>query len=160
MANTIKKESEVTKVTTLADEDNVRVTLANGQSGSIKKSDLMPIIKDELGKLLGNADALSTFTNVLVNNGQTLGKATIENLTSVVSEGSIKYKSVDLNNWFVKFELIVGRHSNLPEGEVGTCVAICIEEIPNDYYIQFLFSSNLHYREIRKYGYVTNWRTL
>ncbi len=78
----------------------------------------------------------------------------------LVSEGSIKYKPVDLNNWFVKFELIVGRHSNLPEGEVGTCVAICIEEIPNDYYIQFLFSSNLHYREIRKYGYVTNWRTL
>ena len=58
------------------------------------------------------------------------------------------------------FELIVGRHINLPEGEVGTCVAICIEETPNDYYIQFLFSSNLHYREIRKYGYVTNWRNL
>ena len=80
--------------------------------------------------------------------------------TVLVSEGCIKYKSVDLNNWFVKFGLIVGRHSNLPEGEVGTCVAICIEEIQNDYYIQFLFSSNLHYREIRKYGYVTNWRTL
>ena len=92
----IKKESEVTKVTTLADEDNVRVTLANGQSGSIKKSDVMPIIKDELGKLLGNADALSTFTNVLVINGQTLGKATIENLASVVS-GDFKVKLTDLD---------------------------------------------------------------
>lgn len=87
----IKKESEVAKVTTLADTDCVRVTLANGQSASIKKSDLMPIIKDEIGKLLGNTDALSTFTNVLVNNGQTLGKATIENLASVVSGENVYF---------------------------------------------------------------------
>jgi len=91
MAGTIRKESEVNKVTTLADTDNVRITLANGQSGSIKKSDLMPIIRDEIGKLLGNSDALSKFTNVLVNNGTTLGKATIENLASVVSGKNIIY---------------------------------------------------------------------
>ena len=95
MAN-IKKENEVTKVTNLGDNDCIRATLENGQSVSIKKSDLMPIIKDEIGKLLGNADALSTFTNVLVNNGQTLGKATIENLASVVS-GDFKVKLTDLD---------------------------------------------------------------
>ncbi len=74
-----------------------------------------------------------------------------------MSGAYVESKSVDLNNWTPVFGIARGTHTNLPNGMHETTTVLCIEETPNHYYNQFIFTSHIYYREFNTLSIANPW---